>query len=150
MKFRYLLLLPALLCTPAAAAAQVDSTCSYDACSLQVQQRFLSTWIVRGVGSERVLKLGFSGAGLDAIVAASDSAVMSARRFRHHQTISSILGSCSAIAGVGAWLLSSDHEDFAVAATIAGVGLGFASGQERKVAANALERSLWWYNRTLQ
>lgn len=150
LSWGYILLL-GLLPSPSLAQgqAQSETTCSYDACSLHVHRRFTSTWIVRGVREEKTLKLGFTAAGMDSLVAASDSAVAHARTFRHHHTMAGALNLLSVGAGLTAWLVGAKHKDLAVGFSIGSFGLGFAASQERRAANNALDRTLSWYNGVL-
>lgn len=144
-------LLVGLLLSPSLAHGQApaEAACTYEACALRVHQRFASTWIVRGMREDKTLKLGFTATGLDSLVAASDSAVAYARVFQHHHTVAGVLNLLSIGAGLSAWLAGGDHKTAALGFTIGSFGFGFAASQERRVASNALSRTLFWYNGTL-
>ena len=149
---------PALTASPAAAQEPRIVTpggqpCSYDSCVLRVEDGWFSRKLVRGPEGTAVARLGLGGPSLESVVAISDSAVAHARRYRSAQTTGSILttiGSLGTIAAVVALnQRDTDMDDEALAVNVAGLAVWMVGNGFLYKARRELERSLWWYNRTV-
>ncbi|HWP38282.1 MAG TPA: hypothetical protein VNL18_12095 [Gemmatimonadales bacterium] len=143
-----LILLGAVARRPLAAQ---DSTCSYDRCALALHRTFWSQYLVRGDSAVRVARIGFRAPNLAEFAAREDSAGTYIRRFQSYHTSGnwlSLLGSLTAAAGQ---ILVYESREDAVGSVMMLVGVGvMITGTERsRRGRNALQRAIWYYNRTL-
>jgi hypothetical protein len=131
------------------AAAQPDSSCTWDRCALRLHRGFLGARLVRGLGGEQVAGLGLFPSAVPLFAERSDSAAIRYDAFRSKQTV----GSGLVIAGLaalfaGAAVLSADHAEVGGALALAGFGLSLGGGIVASAGQNDLARAVWWYNRT--
>lgn len=131
-------------------AAQ-DSTCSYDRCALALHRSFWSQYLVRGDSAVPVARIGFRAPTLAEFAARQDSAGIYTRRFRGYHTSGNwllLLGALTAAAGE---IVVSESREDVLGSGIFVVGLGvMITGAERtRRGRNALQRAIWFYNRTL-
>ena len=150
----------ALVAPPA--AAQQDSTriltpaglpCTFDSCVLRLEDGWFSRRLVRGPEGTVVARLGIGGPSLESVVAISDSAVVHARRYRTAQATGNTLTTLGSIGTLAAIIALNQREsnvrDEAIAVNVAGLALWVAGRSFQLKAHRELERSLWWYNRTV-
>jgi|GEM_PF-1902184 len=141
-----------LMFNPHVVAAQ--DGCTWDTCALRVRHRaFATEEVVQGSSGTRVAKISLLGFAPDLplLSTRSDSAAMLYRQFRSGNNSGAwmqILGATGLIAGL--IVETSGHEGTAI-------GLGLAAsipaiwGTFRRIRArDRLNRSIWWYNRSLQ
>jgi hypothetical protein len=135
---------------PATVRAQSppDSGCSYSRCGLRVEERFLSTRLVRGDSAKSVARLGWFGSGVGVLLAGPDSAAYHARQYRNRQRTLNALGLTSAALVLLTVATTDDFVDsraLIVGAIVLDVAaLPFLGGSRR-----SLDRAIWWYNRDL-
>jgi len=144
--------------SPPQAAAQGPITngspgCDYNACALRLKISWGNRLIIRGEQEQRVGKLGmFSSTNLESIVASSPEAASEARMFRKNYRPGEIF----LFLGVFTMVFSASvasGSDSAVG-PVAGVAVGsamlFYGVFQRVRAENALSKTIWLYNRSLQ
>jgi hypothetical protein len=98
-----------------------------------------------------VARIGFRAPTLAEFAAPEDSAGVDTRRFRAYHTSGSwllLLGALTAVAGE--IVVYQSHQD-ALGSGIMVVGLGvmITGGERARRGSNALQRAIWFYNRTL-
>jgi hypothetical protein len=144
------LLLACAASHPATVRAQTasDSTCSYSQCALRVEERFLSTRLVRGTSGESVGRLGWFGSGVGVLLAGSDSAAYYARQYRSRRRTSNALGLTSAALVLLAVATTDDFLD-SRALLVAAIGLDLIALPSALRSRGSLDRAIWWYNRDL-
>ena len=149
-----------LLAVPAAAQVEPPRPagpgmppCTYDACALRVEEGWFSRTLVRGPDGTVVARLGIGGPSLASVVAASDSAVVHARRYQSAQATGSVLTTVGSLGTLAAVLVLNQREgdvrQEAIAVNVAGLAVWIAGRTFHQRAQREMQRSLWWYNRTV-
>ncbi|MBI2074165.1 MAG: hypothetical protein HYW06_10815 [Gemmatimonadetes bacterium] len=131
-------------------AAQ-DSTCSYDKCALALHRSFWSQYLVRGDSAIRVARIGFRAPTLAEFAAREDSAGVYVQRFRAHHTSGNWLLLVGALtAAAGELVVYQSREDvLGSGIMVVGLGVMITGGERARRGNNALQRAIWFYNRTL-
>ena len=135
---------------PCPLAAQ-DSTCSYNRCALALHRSFWSEYVVRGDSAVRVARIGFRAPSLADFAAREDSAGIYFREFRAEHTSGNwllLLGALTAVAGEVV-VSQSDQDVLGTGLVVAGLGVMIGGGERARRGRNALQRAIWFYNRTL-
>ena len=149
--------LPLVAPRPLPAQQPPLASCSYDACALRVEPRFLGLALVRGTAGESVARLGLFGPNLERIVQDADSAVRHARQYRRSQNrggAAALAGTALTVAAVvqcrdEGFYIVPDCSRTALSMFIGGAALSLYGGFELARANRALSRAVWWYNRAL-
>lgn len=127
---------------------------SYEQNALRLETKFGDVRIVRGIEGTMAGKIGvFRGDDVTQVVAASPNAVAEAREFQRNYRSGTIvlgLGLISLGASIGASQMHDVSRGITTGLTIATFGLITYGGGKLQKAYNALQKSLWWYNRDLQ
>ena len=144
----YLALLGVAVHTPLVAQ---DSTCSYDDCALALHRSFWSQYLVRGDSAVRVARIGFRAPTLAEFAAREDSAGVYVRRFRAYHTSGSWLMLVGALAAAAGELVIYESREDVLGSGMVLVGLGvmITGGERSPRGSNALQRAIWFYNRSL-
>ncbi len=127
--------------------------CDYNACALRVKLSWGNRLIVRGEQEQRVGKVSmFSATSLESIVASSPQAAAEARVFQQNYTPGEIFSGVGIFLMVLSAAVASGNDS--VIGPVAGVAVGSSMlfyGVFRHVRAeNALNKTIWLYNRCLK
>jgi len=143
--------------TPSAEAQSIPSStlpdCDYNTCALRLKLSWGNWLILRGEQESRAGKLGmFRVANVESLVATAPEAVAEARVFRKNYMAGQQLPAIGGIlVGLG---LAASRGDGSAVAPVAGVAGGFAlvfyGVLRSNRAMNALHKTIWLYNRSLQ
>jgi hypothetical protein len=144
----FLLACAALQPATVRAQARTDSACSYGQCALRVEDRFLSTRLVRGASGESVARLGWFGSGVGVLLAGSDSAAYYARQYRSRRTTGDALGLVGG-ALILATIWTTDDVVDSRPLILGGIALHLISLPFALGTRRSLDRAVWWYNRDL-
>ena len=141
------LLLAGTLATPA--AAQVDPSCTYDACAVRVDYTFFGAQhLVRGVAAERVASISPFSSTVRAALAGSDSAMVYAATYETKHRWGATMAFAGEEHGRGAdHRAGDDFSDVDIAFTITGFGIGLVGGWLVTSAFDDLNQAVWHYNR---
>ena len=141
------LLLAGTLATPA--AAQVDPSCTYDACAVRVDYTFFGAQhLVRGVAAERVASISPFSSTVRAALAGSDSAMVYAATYETKHRWGATMAFAGSVIGATTMLLAGDDfSDVDIAFTITGFGIGLVGGWLVTSAFDDLNQAVWHYNR---
>ncbi len=136
---------------PRSPLAAQESACPYDQCALALHRSFWSQYLVRGDSAVRVARIGFRAPTLAEFAAREDSAGVFVRRFRTYHTSGNwlmLLGALTAAAGE--LVVYQSREDvLGSGIMLAGLGVMITGGERTRRGHNALQRAIWFYNRTL-
>ncbi len=129
-----------------------DSTCSYDQCALALRRSFWSQYLVRGDSALQVARIGFRAPTLADFAAREDSAGVYVRRFRAYHTSGSWLMLAGAVAAAAGEIVVYRSRADVLGSGIMLVGLGaiITGGERARRGTNALQRAIWFYNRSLR
>ena len=134
------------------AIANAPADCDYNACALRVKLSWGNRLIIRGEQEQRVGKVSiFSATSLESIVASSPEAAAEARVFQKNFTPGEVFS------GVGAFLMvlsaavasGNDSVIGPVAGVVVGSSMLFYGVFRHVRAENALNKTIWLYNRSL-
>lgn len=138
-----------LTCQGAARSALAqEASCTWDRCAL----RFEVPWIVAGVNGERVGKVGLLGSPhLVDVVGMQDSARVYALRFERHNSTGQKVAAVGVVLGAGAFVagLAGGNGWVPTGLGVSAFVLGLSSGAILGGSRRDMERSIWWYNRSL-
>lgn len=135
------------------ATANAPAPCDYNACALRMKLSWGNRLIIRGEQEQRVGKVSmFSATTLESIVASSPEAAAEARVFQKNYTPGEIFS------GVGVFLMvfsaavasGSDSAIGPVAGVVVGSSMLFYGVLRHVRAENALNNTIWLYNRSLK
>jgi hypothetical protein len=176
MRMRLTVAALALAAAPAAHAQQpapagaAPGACTYDTCALRRESVFFSERLVAGTrGTVAVRPRAFGVLPLDSIVRGVPEAAADARVYRTERVRGGLLSLAGTVLGVvavvDAYRRSNDGCAVAAGAVVAscgrgwdtqntalvvgGAGFNLLAAWRLKKADRALNRSLWWYNRSL-
>lgn len=130
-----------------------SADCDYNACALRMKLSWGNWLIIRGEQEQRVAKLGiFRAPGVESIVASSPDAVAAARMFRNNYTPGEVLQVVGVLMmGVGLASAPGNHSAVIPFTGVLGGGAVLLYGVSRRVRAfNALNKTIWLYNRSLK
>ena len=99
----------------------------------------------------RVARIGFRAPSLADFAAREDSAGIYFREFRAEHTSGNwllLLGALTAVAGEVV-VSQSDQDVLGTGLVVAGLGVMIGGGERARRGRNALQRAIWFYNRTL-
>ena len=142
--------------SPAMPAVHSDSNpaaqCDYNTCALRMKLSWGSWRIIGGEREQQVAKLGmFRAPNLEGIFALSREAQLEIRPFRKNYTSGEVLQAVGVVL-MGAGIASASSNESAVIpfTGVLGGGALLLYGVTRHVRAfNALNKSIWLYNRSL-
>ena len=144
----------ALILADANPAIAQPTTCAYETCAVRHTIGFFGERLVRGSGSEEVLKINFSGSNAADYLSRVEGAAAPARDFRTRRTRATVLGIISGLAAgyfaatvVTRGVNDEDPSTAEYAALWAGIGVGIFSGLEAARSRNSLSRAIWEFNR---
>jgi hypothetical protein len=146
-----------LVPTSGAEARSIPSStltdCDYNACALRLKLSWGNWLIIRGEQEQRVAKLGiFRAPSVESIVASSPDAVAEARMFRNNYTPGEVLQAVGVVMMVtGLASAAGNHSAVIPITGVLGGGAVLLYGASRSVRAlNALNKTIWLYNRSLK
>lgn len=134
---------------PAAARGQGGPDCTYDACAVRLQTRFLSgVRVVQGANAERVSRNGFFAMRVAVFDSAGDSVRTPYQSYRRYSRRAGLIGIVSGVAGALAYVSYDDGDDD-MGHVFLGTGLvlGVVSAYHVAKGHDALQRAIWAYNR---
>lgn len=147
-----LLIVSCALVTQATAAIAQEST--YETRALRIEGHRGDTRIVRGADGSLVGTIGvFRGVNVAQLVSESDKATLEAKRFARDYgpgTLFLSLGIATLGASIGVSRINDVNRSITTGLTLASTGLIVYGAGRLQSAYNALERSIWWYNRDLK
>ena len=127
---------------------------SYETRALRIEGHHGDTRIVRGAEGNVVGTIGvFRGVNVAQLVSESDRATAEAKRFAHDYgpgTMFLSLGIATLGASIGASRINDVNRSITTSLTLVSTGLIVYGAGRLQNAYNALERSIWWYNRDLK
>ena len=135
--------------SPASPAAQ----CDYNTCALRMKLSWGSWRIIGGEREQQVAKFGvFRAPNLERIVASSPEAQLEARTFGNNYASGELLQAVGIVLmGAGIASASSNGSALIPLTGVMGGGALLLYGVTRHVRAfNALNKSIWLYNRSLK
>lgn len=138
---------------PALLRVGTPAECDYNSCALRMKLSWGSWRIISGQSEQQVAKFGtFRAPNLQGIVASSPEAQLEARIFRKNYTSGEVMQALGVVL-MGAGIASASTNKSALipfTGVLAG-GAVLLYGVTRHVRAfNALNKSIWLYNRTLK
>lgn len=134
-------------------AAITSADCNYNTCALRMKLSWGNWRIIRGEQEQQVAKLGmFTAPILKSIVATSPEAVAEARTFNKNYTSGEVLQAVGVLfMGVGIAAASANNSAVIPFTGVLGGGALLYYGVSRHVSAfNALNKTIWLYNRSLK
>jgi hypothetical protein len=133
-----------------AGAQSRDSSRAYDSQALRYEASWGNARIIRGADGPLVGTAGwFRDFDVEKLVASSPGARAEARVYKSNSYRASIVAPIGALATLVGVVVTANGASNAASPMliIAGVGAMAWSAQHFHIAASALSRSLWWYNR---
>ena len=149
---RFCITLPAALLfaiAPAPAAAQADSSCTYDACALRIESTFFGgQYLARGLAAARVAPIAPFSTAVTRAFTGSDSAMVYAATFDTKYRWGTSMALAGSVIGAIPFVLEGDdYSDVDLAFTITGWGIALVGGWLVTSGFRDLNRAVWWYNR---
>lgn len=136
------------------AAAAVAQESNYETRALRIEGHRGDTRIVRGADGSVVGTIGiFRGVNVAELVSESDRATFEAKRFAHDYgpgTLFLSVGIATLGASIGVSRINDVSPGIKTGLTLVSTGLIVYGAGRLQDAYNALERSIWWYNRDLR
>ena len=134
-------------------SANAPTDCDYNTCALRMKLSRGSWRIIGGAQENQVAKFGlFTAPNLESIVASSPEAQFEARTFRNNYTSGEVLQALGVVL-MGAGIAAASANESAVipfTGVLGGGALLFYGVTRRVRAFNALNKTIWLYNRSLK
>lgn len=138
----------------AQATAVLAQESEYETRALRIEGHRGDTRIVRGADGNVVGTIGiFRGVNVAQLVSESDKATLEANRFAHDYgpgTMFLSLGIATLGASIGVSRINDVSRSIKTGLTLTSTSLIIYGAGRLQNAYNALERSIWWYNRDLK
>jgi hypothetical protein len=135
------------------AQAQTGTSCTYDECALRIRAATFTQppMLVRGMAGEEITPVTPFGAPIAPHFATSDSAYAQALRYDRISPTAGVLGMAGpAVLILGPMLTNWRERPIASFALLAGgLGMTMYGTHLSNVAMDALNRAVWWYNRSV-
>jgi len=131
----------------------VPGSCDYNTCALRTKLAWGNWRIIRGEQEQQVARLGmFRAPNIESIVSTSPEALAEVRTFRKNYTSGEVLQVLGVfLMGAGITLASADNSAALPYTAVVGGGALLFYGVSLHVNAfNALHKTIWLYNRSLQ
>ena len=137
------------LAAPTRVAAQVDPSCTYDACAVRIDYSFFGAQhLVRGAAAERVASISPFSSTVRAALAGSDSATVYAATYQEKYRWGSTMAFAGSVIGAATlFLAGDDFSEVDIAFTITGFGISLVGGWLVTSAFDDLNDAIWHYNR---